>query len=226
MRTPSSRHLTPSTALSLAISLVLVSAPFAVAAPQETPPSESPPTEKVVVEIVTENGSGCPRGTTTVNVEHDNTAFSLGFGDYRASAGAGSKPTDFRKSCQLVLAIHTPTGFTYAIPAVTYTGFAHLEKGASAQIRGTHYVAGMAEIQVVTHPFAGPFDDYWAVTDTDTSSYLPWMPCGELHYLNVNTELRVIAGTSDTATTSSYITRDALENQGSATYRLSWKRCP
>src|SRR3712207_1310352 len=71
-------------------------------------PTEPPPTEKIVIDVVTVNGSGCPVGTAAVAVAPDNTAFTVTYSDYLAQVGVGAKPTDFRKNCQLALQVHVP----------------------------------------------------------------------------------------------------------------------
>src|SRR5690348_12145286 len=78
-------------------------------------PADAPPTGQVTVGVVTVNGSGCPAGTTAVDVSSDNTAFTVTYSSYLAQTGPQSAPTDIRKNCQLALKVHVPQGFTFAI---------------------------------------------------------------------------------------------------------------
>ncbi|KJK55093.1 DUF4360 domain-containing protein, partial [Saccharothrix sp. ST-888] len=84
----------------------------------------TPPPDKIVIDVATVNGSGCPAGTAAIAVSPDNTAFTVTYSNYLAQVGVGANPTDFRKNCQLNLDVHVPQGFTYAIAAADYRGFA------------------------------------------------------------------------------------------------------
>lgn len=51
---------------------------------QDTTPILEPPPDKIVIEVATVNGSGCPLGTAAVAVSQDNTAFTVTYSDYLA----------------------------------------------------------------------------------------------------------------------------------------------
>ncbi|MFB6892108.1 DUF4360 domain-containing protein [Kitasatospora sp. NPDC056327] len=186
----------------------------------------TPPPDRIVIDVATVNGSGCPAGTAAVAVSPDNTAFTVTYSNYIAQVGPGSKPTDFRKNCQLNLNVHVPQGFTYAIASADYRGFAHLEKGATAVERANYYFQGSSQTAYSSHAFAGPVDDSWQVTDTVAVEALVFKPCGELRNFNINTELRVAAGTSDPARTTSFMTMDSTDGSINTVYHFAWKRCP
>ncbi|KNB50706.1 DUF4360 domain-containing protein [Streptomyces caatingaensis] len=196
-------------------------APGAGAAPQGTPPPD-----RIVIDVVTVNGSGCPAGTAAVAVAPDNTAFTVSYSNYLAQVGVGSKPTDFRKNCQLGLNIHVPQGFTYAIAEADYRGFAHLESGATGLEKASYYFQGMSQTASQTHRFSGPLSDDWQTTDTTDVASLVYAPCGSQRILNVNTELRVGAGTSDPASTTSFMAMDSADGSVNTLYHFAWKQCP
>jgi hypothetical protein len=183
------------------------------------------PSEKITLDVVTVNGSGCPAGTTAVAVAPDNTAFTVTYSDYLAQVGAGAQPTDKRKNCQLAVQVNIPSGFTFAIAQADYRGYAYLAKGATGMQRASYYFQGMSATQAATHRLpAGPLDDNWQATDEAVVAEMVYAPCGEKRYLNINTELRVAAGTSDPDATS-YVTMDSTDAAASTVYHLSWKRC-
>src|SRR5690348_5770864 len=101
--------------------------------------STPPPPDKIVIDVVTVNGSGCPANTAAVAVSPDNTAFTVTYSKYLAQVGIGATATDFRKNCQLNLAVHVPSGFTFAIAEADYRGFASLQKGAVGTERANYY---------------------------------------------------------------------------------------
>ncbi|WP_395292525.1 DUF4360 domain-containing protein [Kitasatospora hibisci] len=184
------------------------------------------PPDKIVIDVATVNGSGCPAGTAAVAVSADNTAFTVTYSSYLAQVGVGSKPTDFRKNCQLSLVVHVPQGFTYAIASADYRGFAHLEKGASGTQRANYYFQGQAQTAYQNHRFNGPADDNWQATDVVDVAALVYAPCGEQRNFNINTELRVGAGTSDTSRTTSFMTMDSTDGDINTVYHMAWKHCP
>ncbi|AHH96815.1 DUF4360 domain-containing protein [Kutzneria viridogrisea] len=189
------------------------------------PQAPTPPPDKITVDVVTVNGSGCPAGTAAVAVASDNTAFTVTYSDYLAKVGPDAGPTDYRKNCQLALRIHYPQGFTYAINQADYRGFASLASGATGLERANYYFQGMSATARSSHPFNGPFQDDWQATDRADSSSLVFAPCGEDRLLNVNTELRVSAGSSSGSNTS-FMSMDSTDGSIHTTYHFSWKQCP
>src|SRR2546427_79784 len=101
-----------------------------------------PPPDKIIIDVVTVNGTGCKPGTAAVAVSEDNTAFTVTYSEFIAQVGVGAGPLDWRKNCQLSLKVHVPQGFTYAIAQADYRGFAHLERGATALERANYYFQG------------------------------------------------------------------------------------
>ncbi|MBV8932513.1 MAG: DUF4360 domain-containing protein [Kutzneria sp.] len=185
-----------------------------------------PPPDKIVIDIATVIGSGCPKGTAAVAVAPDNTAFTVTYSNYMAQVGVGASNTDFRKNCQLNLRVHVPQGFTYAIAEADYRGFAHLEAGATATERANYYFQGEQPTTSVVHNFSGAFEDDWQTTDSTDVAQLVYEPCGEERNFNINTELRANAGTSDPKNTTSFITMDSTDGSIKTTYHFSWKQCP
>ncbi|MFE2144131.1 DUF4360 domain-containing protein [Streptomyces sp. NPDC059456] len=189
-------------------------------------PQITAPPDKIVIELATVNGSGCREGTAEVAVAPDNTAFTVTYSDYLAQVGPGAPPTAFRKNCQLNLRVHVPSGFTYAIVQADYRGFAFLQPGAWGQERANYYFQGMPQTTQRTHQFNGPHNDNWQATDTTEYSDLVWAPCGEKRNFNINTELRVNAGTSNPQTATSFMAMDSTDASVSTLYHLAWQVCP
>jgi uncharacterized protein DUF4360 len=183
------------------------------------------PSERIEVSVETVNGSGCRAGTTAVAVAEDNTAFTVTYSDYLAEVGVGASPTDFRKNCQLNLGVHIPQGFTYAIASVDYRGYAYLADGATGIQQAQYYFQGDSQTAAQGHDFSGPYNDNWHTTDTTEVGELVWAPCGEQRNVNINTELRVNAGSSNPSSTS-FMAMDSTDGSVNTVYHLSWKECP
>ena len=186
---------------------------------------DDPPSEKITVDVVTVNGSGCPAGTAQVAVSPDNTAFTVTYSNYLAQVGVGALPTDWRKNCQLSLLVHVPAGFTYAIASADYRGFASLERGSTGMEKAGYYFQGSPLTNYSTHTFAGAYADDWHATDTTDVAELVWAPCGVARNFNVNSELRVLAGTSDTKSATSFMTMDSIDGAFSTIYHFAWQEC-
>lgn len=206
---------------------IIAAAGIAVAAtvsPASAPALDPPPDDKIVIDVQTVNGSGCPRGSAAVAVAPDNTAFTVTYSDYLAQVGPEAAPTDFRKNCQLNLLVHVPHGFTYAIAQADYRGFAHLARGANGLQQASYYIQGTSPTSRIGHSFDGPYSDNWQTTDRKEISELVFAPCGEDRSLNVNTELRVSAGSSDSRSTS-FMTMDSTDGGVNTKYHFAWKKC-
>lgn len=186
-----------------------------------------PPSDQVAVDLVTANGSGCPGATATATMSPDNTAITVRGGalNYTALVGVGATPTDWRKNCQLNLSVNVPTGFTYAITSADYRGFASLATGAAAIVRANYYFQGQSQTAYGRHNFTGPLDDEWQITDWIPLAAMIYAPCGGQRNLNVNTELRAMAGTSDVKNSTSYISMED-GSDAMAILHLGWATCP
>ncbi|MEO6090909.1 MAG: DUF4360 domain-containing protein [Umezawaea sp.] len=208
-----------------AITAALMAA-IAITFPPGGAPGTTPPPDHITIDVVTINGSGCPLGTAAVAVSPDNKAFTVTYSQFLAQVGIGALPTDFRKNCQLNLRVNVPQGFTYGIAQADYRGFGHLEKGATGMERANYYFQGMSPTAYMVHNYAGPFSDDWQATDTTELAAIVYSPCGERRNFNINTELRVAAGTSDPKKTTSFMSMDSTDGSIDTTYHFAWKTCP
>ncbi|ANZ34718.1 hypothetical protein BBK82_00115 [Lentzea guizhouensis] len=145
------------------------------------------------IDVVTVNGSGCPAGDADVTT--DGRDFTIGYHTFLARAGGDSSPTDFRKNCQVNIAVDVPDGYTYGLSRTTYTGYAHLHPGATGLNRVSVYLQGSSATDTVERSFTGPVSAGWQ------TAYRPadvlWAPCGTKRNININAELRVTLGSAD-----------------------------
>jgi hypothetical protein len=186
--------------------------------------ADAPPADRIVLDVQSVNGSGCPPGTAGIAVLSDNTGFRVTYREFLARAGGSVDPTDFRKNCQLSLLVHVPQGFTFAIASAEYRGRARLESGASALQRTNYYFQGSPSNHYVDHSFAGPLSALWETRDVTPVAELVYAPCGEYRGLNVNTELRVDEGSQNANKTSSMSMRSS-EGNVDTIYNFHWKHC-
>ncbi|MEU0879308.1 DUF4360 domain-containing protein [Lentzea sp. NPDC005914] len=189
------------------------------------PVADPPPTGQITINVVTVNGSGCRIGTAAVAVSPDNKAFTVTYSDYLAQVGPQSRPTDFRKNCQLNLKVNVPGGFTYGIAQADYRGFADLQKGAKGTVKASYYFQGMSDTDQRSKTINGAMSDNWQVTHKTDVASIVYHPCGEKRNFNINTELRVDKGTSDPKKTS-FMAMDSTDGSIETIYHFAWKKCP
>jgi hypothetical protein len=182
-----------------------------------------PPTDRIVIDLVTVNGSGCPAGTASVTMLPDNTGFRITYGNFVARAGGSVPATEFRKNCQVNLLVYIPQGFTFAVARADYQGRLRLAAGATALERSNYYYQGSSDNDYVDHTISGPVSGTWHTVDVTDDAELIYAPCGAVRSLNINTELRVDAGAS--AATSSYISLRASEGDVYTLVQFQWKQC-
>ncbi|MFD2472243.1 DUF4360 domain-containing protein [Amycolatopsis silviterrae] len=187
---------------------------------------QNPPPDKIIIDVATVNGTGCPPDTAAVSVSADNTAFTVTYSQYTAQVGVGAGPTDFRKNCQIGLRVHVPQGFTYGIASADFRGFAHLENGAYGVERANYYFQGNSPTQYASHKLNGFLDADWQFTDATEIDAIVYQPCGQERNLQINTELRAYAGTSDPKKTTSFVTMDSTDGSVTTVYHFAWKTCP
>ncbi|ADD40552.1 DUF4360 domain-containing protein [Stackebrandtia nassauensis] len=185
---------------------------------------DDPPDDKIVIDVATVNGSGCPKDTAAVAVAPDNTAFTVTYSVYLVQAGGNSDPTDFRKNCQINLIVHVPQGFTYGIASADYRGFAHLESKASGLQKASYYFQGNSQTTTSEHPLSGAYSDNWQYTDETEVGQIVYKPCGEERNFNINTELRVKVGTDKSK--KSFMQMDSVDGNINTKYHFAWKKCP
>jgi hypothetical protein len=183
----------------------------------------APPGTPVTVSVQTVNGSGCPAGTAAVTMQPDNTGFKITYTDFIARAGGGAAATDFRKNCQVNLQVHIPQGFTFAIARADYVGRIRLADGASALERSNYYYQSSSDDAYVDHYFDGPQSGTWHTIDATEEADLVYGACGAVRGLNINTELRVDAGTA--TSTSNWISLRTSEGDVYTVVQFSWKQC-
>jgi hypothetical protein len=192
-----------------------------LAAPGAARAAEAPP-NGVSFEIVGVGGTGCLPGTTTGSVSDSGDTLTLQHDSFAAAVGVGTGPSDFRKNCLISLRIHAPAGYSYAITGTDHRGSISLAAGANAVQRTSYHFTGQAQTALVTHQFRGPVSDDWQTSDQITIASLVFSPCGAERNLNVNTDVTVLAGTSNPATTTSSMT---VAETATDLYHLTWRRC-
>jgi hypothetical protein len=169
--------------------------------PAQAAPAPADVAGAITVEVIAANGSGCAPGTASVVSNGDDTGFRVRYRDFVAEAGGSAGVVERRKNCQLGVLVNIPDGWTVAIASANYRGKAALRSGATALQRTSYYWQGSSATERKDATFTGPLNGLW--TTWDVAPVLTYAACGSQSVLNVNTELRIDAGTSTGLSTMS-----------------------
>jgi len=159
---------------------------------------------------MTFGGSGCPQGTVQVIASPDGQTISVLFDSFYAATEDGD--TRDRKSCNLALPIHVPSGVSLGIFQVDYRGYAYVPNisRASTSIRSEYFWAGIrGPVRQTTFP-AG-YDDDFAFTDRLAAGSIVWSPCGEDLNFRINTSIDARKGDRYTNGQEAEITVDTTD---------------
>lgn len=167
-------------------------------------------------------GTGCPAGSASVSVSPDQKAISILFDNYVAEAGYTTGRQIDRKSCNIVIPVHVPQGFSVAIFQVDYRGFNAIPGGgASSRFNAEYFWAGVRGPKI-SKIFRGPLNDDFTLTDDLIASSLVFAPCGKSVNLRVNTSL---VAQSNRNLDQTFAAVDSADVSGGLIYHLQFRRC-
>jgi hypothetical protein len=172
---------------------------------------------------VTANGTGCPAGSWDAAISDDGRAFTVTFSSYEAIVEPGK--SFVIKDCQLGIDLKTPGGFSFAISAFHYSGYAILDSdGMSAKQTAKYYFMGNPTgSQENAREMTGPYDDSFLFSDEVPSAQLVWSPCGTTRRLNAQT--RLILRNNVSKTGSGYLNNTSADGEMVFTFQLAWRHC-
>ncbi|TDD86805.1 DUF4360 domain-containing protein [Actinomadura rubrisoli] len=181
------------------------------------------PPDNVSVDVVSVDGSGCPAGTSSVAISNDKTSFTVSYSDFLVYASGNAPPAASRKNCHMTVRVNAPDRWTYSVSGVDHQGFAGLESGASAVEWTDIYFLGGPQNEPIGGVLKGQYLNEWIFFDRVSPRRMTWKPCGDDRDLNINTELRLDAGSSDDDKMS-FVSMGSTH--GSASSLFTWRYCP
>jgi hypothetical protein len=165
-------------------------------------------------------GSGCPSNSVSATLSPDSKALSLLFDEYVVQAGGESGKTLDRKTCNVAIPVHVPSGRSVSVLAVDYRGFNQLPPGARSQFSVEYFFAG-ARGPAFAQTFRGPKEDDYLITNEIVADAMTWSPCGEDVILRTNSSIRV----STVKNQEAMATVDTQDVKAAIVYQLQWKTC-
>jgi hypothetical protein len=100
--------------------------------------STPPPASEVQIKAASASGTGCPDNTVSVSLSTDLSAVTLGFDQFDTYIGPGVSASQSDKSCVVLLSLHYPSGYTFAVAEATYHGYAQLDSGVRGSITSVY----------------------------------------------------------------------------------------
>ena len=177
----------------------------------------APPAGTVRIESIEAIGSGCPPGTFVDSISGDQLAFTLAYSEYTAEDGPEVPRLEARKNCNIILDITYPIGWTFAIFAVDFRGFADLENNTVGTVAAQYFFQGQSpQIEFERQGF-GPIFDNYEIRDEIATIVAQFGPCGGGKSLNINTEVRVQG--------EGALTADTTTGSFEQVYALVWQQC-
>jgi hypothetical protein len=214
------------TGLVLAALLALGMPGPAHAGQPSTHPAQGPaPATKLFIDSIKLSGGGCKK-TATVDISPDNQAFTVMYSSYLAQAGPGLNPAAGKIKCTLSIRTVAAAGYSYRIASVTYRGFADVAVGAKGTVAAEFHTQGSPPRDMSLHAVPvglGNFD-FTDAGDSDSD----WTKCGKDRKIDIGTEVRVDAGTSNKSLTSQVFmdsTDGTVDRRNDSTFRLLWQTC-
>jgi hypothetical protein len=185
---------------------------------------DHPPLE-VRIRSISWAGSGCAAGTVASNLEPGFRALTLLFDSIVAEIGPGVPISLSRRSCQLLVDLDVPQGWSYSVVDVDYRGSANLDPGVSAVQRSTWSFRGQPQTARLEATLTGPFVGDYQIRDSLGINTLVWSPCGAQRALIINESIRLVNNSGSTDARG-VTTTGSINDTVKHIYGLQWRRCP
>jgi hypothetical protein len=154
-------------------------------------PANTPDPSKIYLKSITPIGHGCRSDSSQAWVSADGEVFTVTFSEYLLEL----TPADRDKTidCQLNIGVHVPNGYSTAVTAFTYQGYARLDLGVTASQSAAYSWHGrISTMKEARREVTGPLDSSYTITDNVNarSLALDFLPCdGQSRNLVVRTSL-------------------------------------
>jgi hypothetical protein len=174
-----------------------------------------PDLSEVDVTGVTMAGTGCIDGSGA-SVYFDGESLVVEALEIGVVAGAQHRRSDSRESCQFIVDLNVPAGWTYAIENISGGTNTILENESLAQADFASWYGASSETSIASLPITtvGESSEDFAVN----MESVVYAPCDATRSLKFKMALRVDLGTAQDAFA-------AAEFNSPVTLGLQWKRC-
>lgn len=165
-------------------------------------------------------GNGCPSGSASVTLSPDAKSLSIIFDQFISEAGPNVGKQLDRKSCNIAIPVHVPSGYSISVIAVDYRGFISLPQAATARLQAEYFFAGMQGPRFVKD-FRGVQNTDYTFSNTIGVAANVWSPCGVDVNLRVNASMML----QNRGYQDAMATVDSTDINAGIIYQLQWRRC-
>jgi len=147
-----------------------------------------PDPSEIYIQNLVFSGSGCPEETVHGILTEDGNSLTIRFLDFMARDVVSGDGLDRRKSCEVLVDLNVPDGFSFAVSQVRTYGFARLGgKSLAVQEVSLRFV-GDASTEFVSFEkrLQGPREGEFVTSDLIPDPSLQWSPCGGSAPLNLS----------------------------------------
>jgi hypothetical protein len=162
-------------------------------------------------------GTGCPVGSASFTLSPDGKSVIGLFDSFANQLGVAAGRLSDRKSCNIVVPIHVPQGYSVALGDLgVFSGFNSLPTGAVSTLTIQSFWSGGTG-PTFARTFRGPLNDNFDFLTTSQLSSFNWSPCG----VDVNLRLNITLMTKSPNGIEAFSNLDKL----TSSKFLQWRRC-
>jgi len=166
-------------------------------------------------------GTGCPAGSAAVAISPDAKSMSILFDQFVTEAGGPTGRSLDRKTCNVAVPVHVPSGYSVSIFQIDYRGFNSLPYGAYSVFSVEYFFAG-SQGPNYQKRFDGQLESNYLLHNEVTASSYTWSECGRSVILRANTGMMV---KTNGRKQSAFATVDSADIQAGLVFNLQWRRC-
>jgi hypothetical protein len=181
------------------------------------------PESGVTITDVTYRGTGCPPGSTAVNIAPDYQALTVLFADFIVEKAPEARQRRVRSACDVDVHLSVPSGWSMALFAVQFRGYLALDAGATGHHGATLHIPGTQPFRMGEMVVTGPSSrDYISETQHRLDG-VRWTPCNS----SGRRSLKIMSDISidGAADAGGLLTVDSLDGEVRENYKIAWKRC-
>ena len=176
--------------------------------------------DSFAIEKIDYSGEGCPPGSVSASTTSDAGAFIVLFSQMYAQAAPNVGSAAAKQKCQLHLQLAVPKGWSYALTAVDFRGFAALDESIDASEESTYHMSGESPETTAAFRWHGAFEDEFAVEDIGAHAPPYWSRCGGGKNLMITTTIAVDASANRAG--SGLLELDDVDGQ---LFHVAWQAC-
>lgn len=166
-------------------------------------------------------GTGCSSSTARASISPDGKEISILFDDFSSKAGGPGGESIDRKNCDIAIPVKVPQGYSVAVFAIDYRGFAAIPEGGRLRFSADYFFAGKSSRRY-SKEFLGPLNDNYTFRNELRSDLDVWSACGASVILRTQSSMVTESNYRNEETLA---TVDSIDVQSGIVYNIQYRRC-